>query len=86
MYLAVDQKFIPHRFGFQQQNFIHDILVYGFNTDQKTFNIIGFDEHEKYVCQQIDFSLLDMAIKSANEFFPTIRLIMSSSGLEIIFL
>lgn len=35
VYLAADEKFIPHRVGFQQQNFIHDILVFGFDTVHK---------------------------------------------------
>ena len=46
VYLAVDEKFIPHRVGFQPPNFIHDILVFGFDTVQKVFNIIEFDEHK----------------------------------------
>lgn len=68
VYLAVDEKFIPNTIAHQQQSFIHDILVYGFNEEKKLFDIIGFDKRQQYICQKISFTELESAISSANKF------------------
>lgn len=66
VYLAVDEKFIPKRLNYQKKNFIHDILVYGFDDVQNSFYVIGFDEQQNYICQPVDYATLETAINSAN--------------------
>ena len=68
VYIAVDEMFIPFRKKYQKRNFVHDILVYGFDDVCQEFYVIGFDKSKKYSCQKIDFSILQEAILSASVF------------------
>lgn len=69
VYLAVNERYIPHRESFQKEDFIHDILVYGFDEEQREFYVVGFNEYHVYVCQKISFSDLENALKSTLNVF-----------------
>ena len=68
VYIAVDEMYIPYRTSYQIKSFVHDILVYGFDTDNTEFMLIGFDQKQKYNCHNVSFSTLNKSIISANDF------------------
>lgn len=48
IYCFADQFYIPHRPLFGKQHIIHDELIFGFDDDKKTFDIIAFTETGDY--------------------------------------
>ncbi|MEW9699659.1 hypothetical protein [Paenibacillus sp. SI8] len=44
VYLNLDEFYVPNRVPYQKFNRTHDVLVYGFDDEQETFNLLGYNE------------------------------------------
>ena len=55
---CVDEFYIPQREAYENFHFIHNIIIYGFDTDEKRFYTAGYDEHGKYTAQTITYKEL----------------------------
>jgi hypothetical protein len=56
--MCVDEYYIPHRRAYMKQHFIHDILIYGYDTVDKCFTAIGYDDNMQYSVTKIPTELL----------------------------
>lgn len=62
-----DEYFIPNRRAYKQYHFIHDYMLYGYDMDKQTFNIIGYNDKRKYKPTEISFKEYFNAIKEKND-------------------
>lgn len=51
---SVDEYYIPNRPAYKKFHFGHDILLYGYNSENNTFNIIGYTDSGYYQPSTID--------------------------------
>ncbi len=51
----MNERYIPNRGSYQQQDFDHNNLIYGFNTTDQTFYILGYSGTGQYVSTTIRF-------------------------------
>lgn len=56
IYLCTDEYYIPHRKNFKLNHVIHDLLIYGFDNENKIFNIIGYDDNHNYKVSELPYS------------------------------
>ena len=62
--LFVNEFYIPDRRHYQSSQYAHEILVYGFNIEANTCNIIGYNAAGKYKTSTLSFKALDQAFSS----------------------
>ncbi len=62
--LFLDEFHIPNRRTFQRSSFFHENFIYGYDTDTKTYDILGFDERRLFSSGKISFQDLEQAYMS----------------------
>ncbi len=59
----LDEFFVPNSSSYQNGHFFHENLIYGYDMDKMTYDILGFDKHRKFAHNKISFQ----AFKQASE-------------------
>lgn len=52
----VNEYYIPNRRAFNKYNYIHDLLVIGYNKLEETFLIAGFNENNNFMKTEVKFT------------------------------
>ncbi len=65
--ICVNEFYIPNRMAFGKNYFGHDILIYGYDDEKRTFNTIAYNSSGKYQTAAIPFDLIKKAFLSHRE-------------------
>ena len=65
--LYVDEFFIPDRGSYRRRHFIHEILIFGYDGKDQSYDIIGYRRNGDYSSSQVTFSELEQALRSAEQ-------------------
>ncbi|MVP01217.1 hypothetical protein [Paenibacillus lutrae] len=57
----VNDFYIPNSISYQEYHFTHDILVYGYNLDKRTYNIAIFDDNRLFSMREISYEVFEQA-------------------------
>ncbi|MBN2531402.1 MAG: hypothetical protein JXB88_00850 [Spirochaetales bacterium] len=60
-YIGIDDFYIPFRSSYQKNRQPHDIFLYGYDTEKKSFNTAGFNEEEVFSFNQLSFDDFEKA-------------------------
>ena len=63
----VDDFYVPDMGTYQSRHITHDIMIYGYNPEEETFNFAGFDKEQKFQFSKISFNEFDMAFNQPVE-------------------
>ncbi len=63
VHLFVDEYFIPHRVPFGVAHVPHDLLVVGYDGDQRTLAIAGFDEQGRFRRTSVAYGPFELATR-----------------------
>ncbi|PEA82339.1 hypothetical protein [Bacillus pseudomycoides] len=55
VYLNVDEFFIPNRNAFQNYNYSHDILIFGYDEVKGVFNVLGYDHNYEFKKSEVSY-------------------------------
>lgn len=58
---------MPDRPHYQRHHFIHEVLVSGYDTEDRTFVLSGFDEQGGYAVSRVPFAVLERACSFTRE-------------------
>lgn len=61
----LDEFFVPNRKPFQKEQVFHENLVYGYDTYEMAYDILGFDDKGVYRSSRISFDAFEQAFKSS---------------------
>lgn len=67
IYMELNEFYIPNRKCYQLKNFNHDILIYGFDLNNKKFSTIAYNDKGLFLPQLLDFNDIDKAYKNYNK-------------------
>mgnify|MGYP000020600920 CR=1 FL=1 len=65
--IKLDEYYIPDRYFYKRKQFIHQTLIYGFNTETKTYNIHGFNEKHTFQVTKLSFEDFNKAFNSVRK-------------------
>ncbi|HEX2938219.1 MAG TPA: hypothetical protein VHO66_04795, partial [Ruminiclostridium sp.] len=51
----LDEFYLPDRIAFQKEHFLHENFIYGFDTEEKVYYILGFTQTGKFISSKISF-------------------------------
>lgn len=80
LYFQVDEFFIPERGAYKKRHYLHDILVYGYNSG-KEYYVVGYNQDGLYVTSKVSCSQFEKAFinnfvdKESNEWADNIYLL-----------
>jgi len=57
----VDEFYVPSARAYKIRHYTHDIMIYGYNLEEKTFNFAGFDKNHNFHPDKISFENFDTA-------------------------
>lgn len=60
----INEYYVPHRLNYQKQYFEHDFLIYGFDSDRKEVNLIGYTDRGIYEETTLSFKDLERGLYS----------------------
>ena len=63
----VDFFYLPDRPHYQQHHFIHEVLVSGYDTEDRTLVLSGFDEQGGYAVSHVSFDAVERACSFTRE-------------------
>lgn len=64
LYLNLDEYYVPSRSAYQNYHMTHDVLIHGFDTDQKSFSIIGYTNENVFDKSTVSFADFETAYAS----------------------
>ncbi|MGZ4110972.1 MAG: hypothetical protein ACXVP5_00825 [Tumebacillaceae bacterium] len=67
-YFNVNEFYIPRREAYQQQDHLHDILVFGYDEEQQTFDVLGFCNDMSFAATTVSFAEMEEAYRTAVRF------------------
>lgn len=59
--LCVNERYIPYRDAYNNKDFYHDILIYGYDDSDRMFYTIAYDDTGKYCSHEYSFNQIEMA-------------------------
>lgn len=66
LYFQVDEYYIPNRFYYLRKHLIHDLFIYGYDNERKTYNIVGYNSEGIFEESTIKYKEFDVALKNNN--------------------
>ncbi|GGG02013.1 hypothetical protein [Paenibacillus aceti] len=76
----VDEFYIHNSICYQQNHFVHDIFIYGYDLDRQIYHVAIFDKNRQFTMQEVTFEQLGQAYSSQGK--ETQSLISSCKRLE----
>ncbi|WP_139487895.1 hypothetical protein [Brevibacillus dissolubilis] len=64
LYLNADEFFLPNRQFYQKQNYSHDVLIYGVDTEQERLFLMGYDDNSQYTTFEAGYDEFRQAYQS----------------------
>ena len=64
--VPADEFYVPRRAAHGQRHYVHELMLFGYDRRERTFDILGFDEQLEFGAQRIAFSDLEDAIALAD--------------------
>lgn len=55
LYTMLNEFFVPERYYYGKKNFDHDNIIYGYNRQERTYNVIAYNDREVYSRNQVTF-------------------------------
>ncbi|MDF2986916.1 MAG: hypothetical protein K0R50_2426 [Eubacterium sp.] len=62
--IFLDEFYIPNRRTYQKSNFYHENFIFGYDTAEKTYDILGFDERRLFNSGKVSYHELEQGFKS----------------------
>lgn len=62
-----NEYYIPRRRSYQKHHYVHDILIYGYDSKKDIFEIAGFNDKFSYETAEISSSLIEDALNEFDE-------------------
>ena len=62
--LFLDEFYIPQRGGYRKYHFIHDLLIFGYDERDKTFDTLGYNDKGVYTTYKAHFDDIEQAFSS----------------------
>lgn len=62
----LNEFYVPNRLPYKKKEFEHDVLIYGYSTEKKLINIIGYNEKNKYKVSNISYGEFCKAFRTTN--------------------
>jgi hypothetical protein len=66
-YTYYDEYFVKPNFMKANRNFVHDLLIYGYDSADKKLTAVGFDDNKVYCSYEIDYEAFYKAFKNGLE-------------------
>lgn len=60
LYFQVDEFYIPERGAYQKKHYLHDILVYGYNS-KKEYYVAGYNQEGFYISSKVTYNQFENA-------------------------
>ena len=70
VYCFVDEYYIPNRISYMKYHYFHDILINGYDSQLKQFNIFGYDEKYILASTMVSYDAFQSAITYENSNDP----------------
>lgn len=70
IYICVNERFIPERFAYNNEDFVHDLYIYGYDNIAKKFFTGGYNTSKHFTLQEISYEQVFLAQK--NKFFRNV--------------
>ncbi|WP_128893903.1 hypothetical protein [Longirhabdus pacifica] len=67
IYLYLDEYYIPRRRTYHQSHFLHENLIFGYDDDAQTFDVLGYDEKMIFKPIQISYEALMQSYNSVED-------------------
>jgi len=73
---CVDEFYIPNRLVYQRLNFVHDILIFGYDDELMEFQVAGYDAKMNYTVSKVPYKNMELSkpqyieILSVNHKYP----------------
>ncbi len=67
--LCVNERYIPNRTAYDREDFLHDILIYGYDNNESTFCTIAYDNTGKYCSHKCFYNQVELAHRTHPEHF-----------------
>ncbi|MFZ5989296.1 MAG: hypothetical protein ACOYWZ_19550 [Bacillota bacterium] len=66
-YTYYDEYYVKPSFMRTNNHFVHDLLIYGYDSESRKITAIGYDDNKVFCFYEIDYDAFDIAFKSALE-------------------
>lgn len=76
----VDEYYIHNSICYQQNHFVHDIFIYGYDLDRQIYHVAIFDKNRQFTMQEVTFEQFEQAYVSQGK--ATQSLISSCKRME----
>ncbi|WP_370749229.1 hypothetical protein [Eubacterium sp.] len=67
---TIDEYYLSNSNCYNKEHFIHETLVYGYNKEEKVFNIVGYDKQDRFCRFEYKINEVEKAFKSGVENAP----------------
>lgn len=57
IYTFLNEFYVPNRQAYNKFDYVHDILIYGYDIDDKKYNVIGYNDNMQYKESEIHFNM-----------------------------
>lgn len=64
--VPLDEYYVPCRAAFGKRHYIHELLIFGYDRDAQTFDVLGFDDRMEFGSQTVSVQALEDAIALAD--------------------
>ncbi|GGH72249.1 hypothetical protein GCM10008014_58430 [Paenibacillus silvae] len=67
VYLYVDEYYISHKSAFNKYSLPHEMLIFGYNRTESTFNVLGYDANTVFGKYEVSFDELTIAYQMCDK-------------------
>ncbi|BCJ94464.1 hypothetical protein acsn021_20330 [Anaerocolumna cellulosilytica] len=64
IYTFLDEFYVPERSAYSKFNYIHDVLIYGYDTKRRVYMLTGYNYQAQYVKSEINFDNMIKAFQN----------------------
>ncbi|MGM0125496.1 hypothetical protein IGI37_002895 [Enterococcus sp. AZ194] len=72
VYLFLDEFFIPNRFAYKKEQWVHDNLIIGFDTEKSAFYMLGYGISGLIEISEVSFEQFENGFRYLNEIHETL--------------
>jgi len=66
-YGHLDDFYVPFREGYQSYHFMHDLMIYGYDEEERKFYALAYDQDSMFGNFEISFSAFEQGVKAGAE-------------------
>ncbi|MGN6712772.1 hypothetical protein [Anaerocolumna jejuensis] len=64
---ALDEYYIPYKKSYQINHYLHDYLIFGYDSEEKEYDILGFDNSHHFGKSKINFDVISNTFNNSHE-------------------